>query len=305
MRKSKLYQKKIDSRLKTCIKYCIQNKRRQNKLIGVSPAFYLSRCSNKFSFSDLINSLYWLSVKDFQAMQVEVFHPEQLKEWDDSNCKKLKKAADETNMKISQFVAHFLLNTFVSPESLSSEEGLNEISRIASFLSGFELTELVTVPLGNFQGIFSDEVYRDFLTKLSKMKSILNEKGIRMAVEPVPGSLGADLKVLDEIPGLGLNLDTGHLLCSGLDPFSLDESILKRVYATHLCDNNAVINTSSLPGSFHSREQWAGLIQNLQKAGYKGSFDMEIICSEEELEFMYMKGQFFLNSFKYNIIYSK
>lgn len=274
-------------------------------MTGVSPAFYLSRCSNKFSFSDLIDSLHWLSERNFQAMQVEVFHPEQLDEWDNSNCNKLRKAADETNMNLSQFVAHFLLNSFVSPESLSSEEGLNEISRIASFLSEFEITELVTVPLGSFQGIYNDEVYEDFLKKLSEMKSILNDKGIRMAVEPVPGSLGADLKVLDEVPGLGLNLDPGHLLCSGIDPFSLDESILKRVYATHLCDNDGVNNTSSLPGSFHSREQWAGLIQNLQKAGYQGSFDVEIICPEDELETMYMEGQFFLNSFEYNIIHSK
>jgi len=274
-------------------------------LTGVSPAFYLSRCSDKFSFSDLIESLYWLSQRNFQAMQIEVFHPEQLDEWNDLNCRQLRKSALETGMKISQFVAHFLLNSFVSPESLSSEDGLREISRIASFLSDFELTDLVTVPLGSFQGIYTDEVYEDFLSKLSAMKEILNKKGIRMAVEPVPGSLGADLKVLDKIPGLGLNLDPGHILCSGLNPFDLDQSILDKVYATHLCDNNAVDNTSSCPGSFHSREEWSNLLDGLRKSGYKGSYDVEIICPVEDLEKQYADGQNFINSFEYNIVNSK
>ncbi len=274
-------------------------------MIGVSPAFTISRCSTHFSFSDLIDSLYWLAERNFQAMQIEIFHPEQQNEWTDDNCGRMKKAADESGMMISQFVAHFLLNSFVSPEKLSSDAGLAEIAEISSFLSQFKLTDLVTVPLGAFQGTFNAENYSLFIKKLTSMRNILENKGLRMAVEPIPGSLGADLAFLESIDRIGLNLDPGHLLCSGIDPFSLSPSILKRVEATHLCDNDGVTNNSDTPGAHHGTEEWETLLKGLQEAGYKNALDLEIICPAEALELMYDKGRIFLESFEYNIIHSK
>ena len=274
-------------------------------MIGASPAFTISRCSTHFSFSDLINSLHWLSERDFQAMQIEIFHPEQQNEWNDENCSRMKEAADKSGMKLSQFVAHFLLNSFVSPEKLSSDAGLAEITEVSSFLSRFQLTDLVTVPLGAFQGTFTTADYRNFIRKLDRMQNILDNHGLKMAVEPIPGSLGADLSFMDELTEIGLNLDPGHLLCSGIDPFHLSPSTLERVYATHLCDNDGVTNNSEAPGAHHSREEWELLLKGLSDAGYSNSLDIEIVCPAEAIEMIYNKGKLFLESFEYNIIHSK
>ena len=274
-------------------------------MIGVSPAFFLSRCTTHFSFSDLTDSLLWLSKNGFQAMQIEIFHPEQQKDWTDENCRRIKAAAEDSGMKLSQFVAHFLLNSFISPERLSSYAGLAEIAEVSSFLSRSQLTDLVTVPLGAFQGTFSAEDYDCFIKKLKSMQRILELDGLRLAVEPMPGSLGADLAFLDRIPGIGLNLDPGHLLCSGIDPFHLNRSVLQKVYATHLCDNDGIHNTSDVPGMHHSREDWNSLYQALLEAGYDNSMDIEIVCPAEPLETKYKQGKLFLESFEYNIIHSK
>lgn len=274
-------------------------------MTGTSPAFTISRCSTHFSFSDLVDSLLWLSERDYQAMQIEIFHPEQRSEWTDENGCRMREAAESSGMKISQFVAHFLQNSFVSPERLSSDAGLAEIADISSFLSRFRLTDLVTVPLGAFQGTFTVADYRNFIGKLSSMQRILELDGLRMALEPLPGSLGADLAFLDELPGIGLNLDPGHLLCSGIDPFHLSDSVLERVYATHLCDNDGSTNSSDSPGTHHGLEDWSALLEGLSVAGYDNSLDLEIICPAEGIEIEYEKGKNFLESFEYNIIHSK
>ena len=78
-------------------------------MIGVSPAFYLSKYGTHFTMADLLESMSTLSQWGFDSMELEVFHPEQLEEWSDENCRKLKDQSLKTGIHISQFVAHFLL----------------------------------------------------------------------------------------------------------------------------------------------------------------------------------------------------
>jgi len=274
-------------------------------LIGVSPAYLISLYTNRFTFNDIVISLPLLKASGFDAMQTEVFHRDQLVVWTDENCDLLKKNSITHDIRISQFVAHFLLDSFVSPENLSNDTGLDEISRISLFLQRFDLTDLVTVPLGAFQGVFTPKVRENFINKLMRMQELLDKRNLKLAVEPLPGSLGADLTMLEEIPGLGLNLDPGHLLCSGINPFDLNESLLQRVYATHLCDNDGMTNTSSRPGSFHSAEEWKKLMDGLADAGYQGSLDLEIICPAGTVDEQYREGRNFIANFEYNIVNSK
>ena len=274
-------------------------------MIGVSPAYMISRWTDRFSFNHMTQSLHLLKDSGFEAMQIEVFHRDQLEVWTDENSELLKNTSIFTGIKLSQFVAHFLLNAFVSPESLSDDTGLDEITKISLFLHRFGLTDIVTVPLGAFQGVFTPKIREDFINKLTRMKERLDTRNQKLAVEPLPGSLGADLGMLEEIPGLVLNLDPGHLLCSGINPFDLKDSILKKVYATHLCDNDGVTNTSSVPGSFHSAEEWKNLMDGLADSGYQGTFDLEIICPACTVEEQYREGRNFIANFEYNIVNSK
>ncbi len=274
-------------------------------MIGVSPAYHISRCSDRFSFQDQIDSLPLLKQIGFGAMQIEIFHRDRMEEWSGENGRLLKKASLFSGIELSQFVAHFLMEVFTTPEGLASEAGLSELEHLSGLLYENDLTDLITVPLGAFKAVPTPKVKNDFIGKLSSMKMILEKKGQRLAIEPVPGSLGADLAVLDEIPGLGLNLDPGHLLCSGINPFELGSETLGRVFATHLCDNDGMTNSSCLPGTFHPASDWRKLLENLAGAGYAGSLDLEIICPAEEVEELYLRGRNFISIFEYNIVHSK
>ncbi|MBN2659501.1 MAG: sugar phosphate isomerase/epimerase [Spirochaetales bacterium] len=266
-------------------------------MIGVSPAYYISRYGTSFTIDDLISGMAWLSENNFSALQLEVFHYEQLDQWNLGNCMRLKDSLDGAGLKVSQFVAHFLMDCFDNPRSVRSDKGLNELEFISALISRFSLTDILTVPIPPFSSIGSgggDELFY-FDEKLNRMAGLLEKKGMALALEPQPGSLAADLSFLDRHSSIGLNLDPGHLLCCGIDPFSLDLDVLSRVVATHLCENDGVENLSLKPGTFGNR--WGSLLGNLTGAGYRGTFDLEIICAPELFESEYNSGRFFLENY--------
>ena len=113
----------------------------------------------------------------------------------------------------------------------------------------------MTIPLPAFKGDVSDaDIQNRFDEKLNKFREILQIKNVSLALEPQPESLGADLAFLKKHPRVGLNLDPGHLLCSGIDPFTLDKSLLSRVVSTHLCENDRVENLSLAPRYLSQRQ---------------------------------------------------
>ncbi|MBB6479608.1 sugar phosphate isomerase/epimerase family protein [Spirochaeta isovalerica] len=266
-------------------------------MIGVSPAYYISRYGTAFTIDDVIEGMDWLRDHHFTALQLEVFHYNQIDQWTFSNGMRLKNALDDKGLKASQFVAHFLMNSFDSPESLRSDKGLYELEFISALVSRFSLTGIITVPIPPFEsdGPAGRDEFLYFDEKLNRIALFLEEKGLALALEPQPGSLAADLSFLERHGKIGLNLDPGHLLCSGIDPFSLDLEILSRVMATHLCENDGVENLSLRPGTFDNR--WASLLGNLIGSGYRGTFDLEIICRSEQFEPEYEAGRFFLENY--------
>ncbi len=269
--------------------------------IGVSPAYYISKYGTEFTLNNFVASMEWLSDNGFTNLQLEIFHYEQLKQWNYINCKKLLNALSKNNMNVSQFVAHFLMEMFESEENLLSIEGLNELEFIIIMLKYFSFTGTVTIPLPRFNGDKNCEVIQLLYDhKLQQIDTLANNYEIEIALEPQPESLAVDLKFLDKFENIGLNLDPGHLLCSGIDPFNLDKKILSRVKATHLCENCGKENLSLAPGTFNNN--WSKLVCDLKDAGYKGSFDIEIICTQDEVENQYKKAHFFL---KENCIQNK
>ncbi|MGL1893904.1 MAG: sugar phosphate isomerase/epimerase [Spirochaetaceae bacterium] len=274
-------------------------------MIGVSPAFYISKNTSHFTVQDQIDSMKWLSDNNFNSLQLEVFHYDQLDQWTFNNCVKLKDSLSDNGLQVSQFVAHFLMNCFDSVESIKSDSGLAELEFISVILNNFELTKTITVPVPAFAGATNNRDILDlFDKKLSLIEAIAVKHNLTLALEPQPGSLAADLTYLKRFENIGLNLDPGHISCSGIDPFTLGSDILSKVKATHLCENDGIKNLSLRPGSLEYN--WAELINNLFAAGYKGSLDIEIICPVEQVEAEYRSGNFFLSTICIqNNIYSK
>lgn len=262
-------------------------------MIGISPAYYISKNSSHFSIDNIIESLSWLNINNFKSLQLEIFHYEQMKQWHFSKLTELKRALDKNNMNVSQFVAHFLMSAFIDIEALNSESGLNELKFLGGIIRHFGFTNILTIPLPPFKGDITDsKILWLFDEKLRKIESIGKEYNLEVALEPQPKSLGADLTFLNRLTEVGLNLDPGHINCSGINPFTLPKKILSRVKATHLCENNGLKNLSLCPGTFNNN--WKSLIAGLRDSGYKGSLDLEIICDPDDVESEYIKGHFFL-----------
>ncbi len=265
-------------------------------MIGVSPAFYLSKYGTHFKLSHLLESMTLIKEQGFENLQLEIFHPEQLEEWTDESCRKLKEHSRESGIGFSQFCAHFLLASFNSPESLRTDWGYKEADFLGERLAEFGLTKTVTIPVAAFSGNPGDSEMQDlFHKKIEVYRDIFTMRDISLALEPQPGSLCADLSFLERHSGVGLNLDPGHLLCSGIDPFSLDCSVLSRVISTHLCENDGKENLSSAPGTHDY--PWEKLMGNLQSCGYPGSYDLEIICPSESVGEIYGEAKFFLKQY--------
>ncbi len=98
-------------------------------MFGVSPAYFISRFGDGFSCRDIADSLPDLRASGFEAFQPEVFHTANLDEWRTGGAALIKRAADATGMVASQFVGHFLLHAFESPEALASDFGIVEIEK--------------------------------------------------------------------------------------------------------------------------------------------------------------------------------
>ncbi len=272
-------------------------------MIGVSPAFYLSRYGTGFTLPDIIDSMKLLSDWRFDCIQLEIFHDFQLSEWKGKNCRLLNTASCDLGVSFSQFVAHFLLSAFKTPEALKLERGRDELRRVLGFLSEYELVDTVTIPLPEFQGNRDDRtILGMFDEKMTLFLDDAEEAGISLAFEPQPGSLGEDLSFLKRFPRSRLNFDPGHLLCSGWDPADVDTWILQKVMATHLCENDGMENLSLRPGRLYCH--WEKTLRGLLDAGYEGSLDLEIICLSDQVEDEYKKGQKFLLENVYKIIYA-
>jgi len=92
-------------------------------LIGLSPAYYISRFTDEFTPSDVAGSLNDIAAMGYGGFQLEVFHRRNLKLWLEGGSQRVRQRADDLNLKPTQFVAHFMLAAFANPQNLNS--GLN------------------------------------------------------------------------------------------------------------------------------------------------------------------------------------
>ncbi|MDZ7792579.1 MAG: hypothetical protein U5P10_02470 [Spirochaetia bacterium] len=83
-------------------------------MIGVSPAYFLSRFSPNFTPAEVEQSLEGIRKTGFLTLQLETFLSEQVEIWDKAACSRIKTAVQRANLEISQFVAHHLMHYFSS-----------------------------------------------------------------------------------------------------------------------------------------------------------------------------------------------
>jgi sugar phosphate isomerase/epimerase len=252
-------------------------------MIGVSPAFFFSLYSTDFSVDDYGKGLDILGKEDFSHFQLEIYKTSRLSEWE-KGYPQIKKHAAELGMKATQFVAHFLSESTMNPESLLSEFGFEEMKRVVAIASNFSECKTLTVPLLPFA--YPEKITADLYKKLwdrleyklVTFAEIAAQADFNLALEIVPGSLlnNADglLRIIDHsrIENLGYNFDTGHAINAKEAVLALPAKLGSKIYGTHLKDNS----WSTQKGNPANPIEWKALLSALFLSGYQGSLDLEI-----------------------------
>lgn len=264
----------------------------QNRLYGVSPAFFLSLYGQHFSPEEFVQGLDLLAELGFSCYQGEIVTADQLAPWLDGGALLVHHRAQQLGLTLSQFVAHFMLDAFCDRKAVCSDAGIAEIAQVTRICDLFGKNIQITVPMGRYQESRPDE--DALISKLIRIAKIIADSGHRMALEIQPGAMvqGADaiLACIGHVKYCtGYNFDTGHAWASGSKNVAEFPLILgSAIYGTHLCDNNGIVNDSLRPGK--GTIAWERLIPNLVASGYSGSLDLEIICDARDVPAEYARG---------------
>ncbi len=259
-------------------------------MFGVSPAYFISRFGDSFTADQVAVSLEDLARAGFDSFQPEVFHPETLDSWLVGGAALVDRAAGDCGLSASQFVGHFLLHAFDSPEAITSPWGLEETAKAIEVVTRFRGCSILTVPLPALPLTDARHLTPDghaalrarMLAKLSRMLEMTERAGCRLSLEIMPGApwqgIHGFLGLCAELgsQSLGYNFDTGYAWsCKEWVP-AISALAGARMLGTHLKDNHQRENLALAPGC--GTIPWAATVAAIAAAGYRGSWDIEFRC---------------------------
>lgn len=275
------------------------SEKESKSMIGVSPAYFISRFGSRFSQAQVAASLPDIKGMGYDGVELEVFHPELLTDWERGGAELVRDAVRDGGLTVTQFMAHFLLNGFSSPKTLASDFGSAEMRTILQSLDAYFDVSVVMVPLAAFDatGLTPDDwpvLQSRLVEKMGTLLSMVEASGRRMGLEIMPSAIvgGVDgfLRLCDQLgtETLGLNYDTGHANAAKENLGLVVPRLGRRIIGTHLCDNHGHENLSLAPGK--GSVDFPSVLGGLQGAGYDGPLDVEIICPAQDVEQEYRAG---------------
>jgi sugar phosphate isomerase/epimerase len=282
-----------------------------SQMIGVSPAFMVSRYGPGFSVGNFCEGLHLARELGFSAYQPEIVVRTALPEWA-RDARSVHRTAGDLGLAPTQFVAHFMLEEFSNPEKLNPQSGIDELNRVIDIMQLFSPCRVLTIPAPAFGVDWNapeaadagwwQAVHRRLIEKIGRYIEVVAGAGIKLAFEILPfsiiGGICRFLALCNEIdsPALGFNFDTGHAWacreCVPLLPFELQG----RIFGTHLGDNMSTENIKLAPGK--GTIPWKPLLANLTGSGYDGSWDIEIGCEPDQVIGEYRFGLNHLRQFE-------
>jgi sugar phosphate isomerase/epimerase len=275
-------------------------------MIGVSPAYFVSKFSNRFSPDDVAAGLEDLPALGFFGFQLEVFHRESLETWARTGAAEIRRTSSDVGLKAHQFVAHFMLEDFTDRQNLISNAAIEQMKAVLDIVDRFEECRVITVPLPAFEDRAASSrddylfLFERCAGKLSRLLAMVENAGRRMALEILPGAIvgGIDgfLRLCEHLgtDTLGLNFDTGHAWACKENLYSIPAKLGPRILGTHLCDNFGNENLSLRPGA--GSIDWTRLVAALKACGYNGPWDIEIVCPPNSVAEEYGAGRRFIEA---------
>ena len=273
---------------------------------GVSPAYFVSKFSNRFSPTDVAAGLEDLPSLGFSGFQLEVFHRESLDTWARIGAAHIRRKSSDLGLKAHQLVGHFMLEDFADRQSLVSTAAVENMKAVLEIVNLFDECRVVTVPLPTFNCRSSSSkddylfLFERCAAKVSRLLSMVEDAGRRMALEILPGAIvgGIDgfLRLCEHLMSdtLGLNFDTGHAWACKENLYLIPAKLGPRILGTHLCDNFGNENLSLRPGA--GSIDWTRLIAALKACGYNGPWDIEIACPPNSVAEEYGAGRRFIEA---------
>ena len=251
-------------------------------LYGVSPAYMLSVFGEGFTPDDVISVLDDMKELGFDEFQCELVSDTKLPLWEEGGAVRVAATAKEKGLKISQMVAHFMLEYFKDEATLFSDSGIDEIKRLLAVMDLMDYRGQLTLPMGAYKELSA----LDDAGKARALERLGEKVGLIARLAEEQGSYIA-LEILAFARSIGENVmynyDTGHAWASG-DKTVADFPGLfgRRLTGTHLCDNDGITNLSLAPDK--GTIDWDKLVCNLVKSGYSGGLDLEIFTTAEKVK---------------------
>lgn len=267
---------------------------------GVSPAWFISLLGEGFTESQAGKSLSLLQDLGYTVWQPEIFTEAGLQEWTSGDAESLRLRSSDLGLNATVFVAHFLGTEFSNTEELSKNEWQTTLLKVLDALESWTDIEVVSLPLPQFTDISASEIdagernQEIFFHRISGLAEIVESSARVLALEAMPGNLvggSLNFKLLLEREGMkkvGINYHTGHFHAAGESQKYVLENLGSRITVSHLCDNDGITNLSLPPGD--GTILWKDVISGLNQFSYRGSWNVEIRCSAEEVESAYRRG---------------
>lgn len=274
-------------------------------MIGVSPAYFISRYGDRFTPAEVADGLAAVAQLGCKGFQLEVYHREMLGQWLNGGAQWVRQRSLDLDLAATQFVAHFVMGAFADKKGLNSGSELDDMQIVLEIVSRFNECRTITVPLGTFEPgpTCGRDDYRMFFERCTKkigdLLEMVEKSGCRMALEIMPAAIigGVDgfIRLCEQLDtdSLGLNFDTGHAWAAKENLYLIPAKLGRHILGTHLCDNFGHENLSLRPGA--GSIDWPRIINALQTVEYTGSYDLEIICRPDEVKQEYGKGYAFIN----------
>ncbi|GAB1484131.1 hypothetical protein MASR2M78_29480 [Treponema sp.] len=269
-------------------------------MLGVSAAYFISRFAETFTPSDIALSLKDIAAIGGESYQSELFSEEGILAWTEQAITQLQEAEARASVRASQFMAHYFLHGFSNPASLQSDRGFAPFSRIIEICTRFPSISTITIPLPPFDAGKttrpSDWVRLKvaLIEKLRRPCGMAAEKELQIALELVPGNiLGSPEMIMalrqeKGLERLGYNYDTGHAWACRERVDLLPAKMQGAIYGTHLKDNKQEGALALAPGK--GSIDWERVLGGLIAAGYSGSWDVELICTPEQVQSEHADG---------------
>jgi len=175
------------------------------------------------------------------------------------------------------------------------------VPEIEQALEGFTAAGAGTLVLAAATGtdgyderpVLDDAGWQVLLTNLDRLELVASRSGITATLHPHVGTMvetAGDVERVLAGSGIGLCLDTGHLLIGGADPVALAAEHAGRIRHTHLKDvdatwarrvrSGAVTYTEAVRGGMYrplgqGDVDIASIVGSLERAGYDGWYVLE------------------------------